>query len=165
MGTRHEFLEHLDCRKNGFEKLFFLLRFPLYFHWKLKKKGAALFPSSTQGDTANLKNFSFGLGSLALLIVVSKSKDIKIPIPDQDKKENSPFSCCHEAEMQKMAIQRCPAMTFCWSGLLNSFVSWPRSLLVSPWGEQRGSQEGSCCPFAVLLMLWAVECYCRSLLF
>lgn len=118
-----------------------------------ERKMQLFFSSSTQWDTENLKNFSLELGSLALLLVVSKSKGIKRPIHVQDKKGNSPFCCCHEAEMQKMGIQRCPAVTFCWGGLLNSLVSWPWSFLVPPWGEQRGSQ-GDSSKILLLLLYW-----------
>lgn len=102
----------MDCRKNGFLKFFFLLIFPLYIHRNLRKEKCSSFSSSTQWDTANLKNFSLGLESLAPLLVVSKSKGIKRQIHVQDKKENSPFCCCHEAEIDKMGRQGCPAVTF-----------------------------------------------------
>lgn len=156
---------YFHCRKNGFEKSFFYWYCLCIFTEIWGKKNAAFFSSSTQWDTENLKNFSLGLGSLALLLVVSKSKGIKRPIHVQDKKENSPFCCCPESEMQKMGIQRCPAVTFCCGELLNSLISWPWSFLVSPWGEQGGSQGVSSCPFALLLMLWSVTlglCFFRS---
>lgn len=135
---------NLDCRKNGLEKFFsfFLLIFPLYFHWNLRKEKCFFLSSSTQCDTANLKNFHLGLGSLAPLLVVSKSKDIKIPIHVQDKRKFSfqllPWGWA--AENRETEVSSCD---FCWDGLLNSFVSWP-------WSSKEGARKYP----AVLLLCW-----------
>lgn len=121
MKTLQVFLGDLYCRRNGFKKILFLLNFPLYFHWNLRKEKCRSFSPSAQWDIANLKSFNLGMGFLALRLVGSISKGIKRPICVQGKKENSPFCCCLEAEMEKPRRQTCPVVT--------SLLRWPPKLI------------------------------------
>jgi len=87
----------------------------------LRRENCSSLSSSTQWDIANLKNVNLGMGFLSLHLVVSISKGIKRPICVQDEKENSLFCCCHEAEMEQLGRQRCPAVI--------SLLRWPPKLI------------------------------------
>lgn len=153
MGTRQEFLGHLDCRKNGLKRFPFYSYFLCIFTGICEKKNAALFPHQLSGMLQISKISVWGWGLLPYCWLSARARVLKDQFTFKTRKKILFSVTAMRLRCRKWGDRGVQPWPFCWGGLLNSFVSWPRSFLVSPWGEQRGSQEMSCCPFPVLGML------------
>lgn len=96
-------------REMALKRFYFYWIF-LCFHWNRRKEKGSFISPSAQQDTANLKKSQCRDG-LSCPAVVSIIKGIKDQFVFTVRKKNSPFCCCHEAEMKKLVRQGCPAVT------------------------------------------------------